>query len=69
MLRYIAFASIFFYQIMAARLLNPSDMMVGADRDEFGCITSAGYSWCDYTQTCESIDELCMSDPSMLYGV
>ena len=25
---------------------------VGADRDEHGCILSAGYSWCEARQTC-----------------
>jgi hypothetical protein len=31
---------------------------VGADRDAHGCIGSAGYSWCEYTQRCERPWEL-----------
>ena len=30
----------------------------GADRDEHGCIPSAGYRWCDRTQQCERPWEL-----------
>ena len=26
--------------------------MVGADRDKFGCITSAGYRWCGMKLSC-----------------
>ncbi len=25
---------------------------VGADRDQFGCIASAGYRWCDVKSSC-----------------
>jgi hypothetical protein len=35
----------------------PSNL-VGADRDTHGCIGSAGYSWCEYTQRCERPWEL-----------
>ena len=31
---------------------------VGADRDEAGCISSAGYSWCERTMQCERPWEL-----------
>ncbi|MCP4001977.1 MAG: serine protease [Gammaproteobacteria bacterium] len=31
---------------------------VGSDRDEFGCIGSAGYSWCKHTNKCERPWEL-----------
>ena len=30
----------------------------GGDRDEFGCIGSAGYQWCAATQSCERPWEL-----------
>ena len=30
-----------------------SSSKVGSDRDENGCIGSAGYKWCSRTQTCE----------------
>jgi hypothetical protein len=32
--------------------------VVGSDRDEFGCIGSAGYSWCELTNQCERPWEL-----------
>ncbi len=28
------------------------NQMVGNDRDEHGCIASAGYSWCEAKQQC-----------------
>ena len=37
--------------------------ILGADRDEFGCIGSAGYSWCNYTKSCTSANELCIPIP------
>lgn len=43
---------------------NDSNFMVGNDRDEYGCIGSAGYSWCEekdkclraWEESCESLD-------------
>ncbi|MDD1780978.1 serine protease [Enterovibrio sp. ZSDZ35] len=32
--------------------------MVGADKDEHGCIGSAGYAWCASTNQCERSWEL-----------
>ena len=31
---------------------------IGSDRDEHGCIASAGYSWCAATDSCERPWEL-----------
>ncbi len=37
-----------------------SQNMVGNDRDEHGCIGSAGYSWCEVKQKClRSWEEKC----------
>ncbi len=36
----------------------PREGLVGADRDEHGCIGSAGYRWCAKTQQCERPWEL-----------
>lgn len=30
----------------------PEEQLVGADRDEHGCIGSAGYTWCESKQKC-----------------
>lgn len=32
--------------------LDNSQNIVGGDRDEHGCIGSAGYSWCETKQKC-----------------
>lgn len=37
---------------------NKEAMTVGSDSDEYGCIGSAGYSWCERTQQCERPWEL-----------
>lgn len=60
MLRFIILASMLMHQVATTRLLSMPEMMLGADRDEFGCIGSAGYSWCNYTQSCQSANEICM---------
>lgn len=60
MLRFVVFATMIVYQVAAARLLSRPEMMLGADRDEFGCISSAGYHWCNYTQSCQSANKLCI---------
>lgn len=31
---------------------NTNGLMTGGDRDEHGCIGSAGYSWCAYKEQC-----------------
>lgn len=36
----------------------PAPQQVGGDRDEHGCIASAGYSWCARTNQCERPWEL-----------
>jgi hypothetical protein len=41
----------------------PTETMVGSDKDEHGCIGSAGYTWCETKQKClreweEACDEL-----------
>lgn len=37
---------------------STTSRMPGADRDEHGCIGSAGYRWCGRTQRCERPWEL-----------
>jgi len=45
---------------------EPSVMTVGGDRDEHGCIGSAGYSWCEIKQKCLRIwEEPCDSTPTI----
>lgn len=61
MLRFTILASLLFVQAAAIRILTNPDiiMIMGADRDENGCIGSAGYKWCNYTETCESVNHIC----------
>lgn len=41
---------------------NQADNLVGADRDEHGCIPSAGYSWCEVKSKCLRIwEEECIA--------
>jgi len=63
MLRYFFIATMFVYQVTARRLLMDPLIMLGADRDEYGCIGSAGYSWCNITEKCVSANELCIPLP------
>jgi hypothetical protein len=37
---------------------NEQPGMTGSDRDEHGCIGSAGYQWCERTRQCERPWEL-----------
>ena len=32
--------------------ISPTETLLGRDRDEHGCIPSAGYSWCESKQKC-----------------
>lgn len=34
-------------------------LIVGSDKDEWGCITSAGYTWCNETESCLPINQIC----------
>ena len=45
------------YIVTAARL---SEVLLGGDRDDYGCITSAGYKWCNETSECVSFNQLCL---------
>lgn len=43
--------------------------MVGNDRDEHGCILSAGYSWCEAKHNClRPWEEYCTSNPSKMFS-
>ncbi len=45
---------LFYVVCMTACVTDSSQgRMTGADRDEHGCIGSAGYLWCAKTQQCE----------------
>ncbi len=45
--------------------LPAQEQMLGGDRDEHGCIPSAGYIWCDEKQKClRTFEEPCSDTPS-----
>lgn len=49
------------------KVITPSQEMVGDDRDEHGCIGSAGYSWCESKNKClRTWEEECPSDDTDL---
>jgi len=31
---------------------SPTEMLIGGDKDEGGCLIGAGYSWCETLQQC-----------------
>jgi hypothetical protein len=46
------------------KCLNHIEPLLGSDRDDFGCITSAGYTWCDKSETCLPINQVCVAQDS-----
>ena len=38
---------------------NGLGLIVGSDKDEWGCIPSAGYTWCNETESCLPINQIC----------
>lgn len=39
---------------------NSEKKLIGGDRDEHGCLTPAGYSWCETKQKClRTWEEIC----------
>jgi len=49
---------------------SPPDNIVGGDRDEHGCIGSAGYSWCETKQKCLRIwEESCDNNTTNTCGI
>ena len=49
----------FINSVNAVRLLRLNHKLIGGI-DEFGCITGAGYSYCNYTDKCHRFDEPCI---------
>ena len=45
--------------------INPrqAENLVGGDKDEHGCVASAGYTWCELKQKClREWEEACQTD-------
>ena len=42
--------------VVGARILGVG-ILLGNDKDSDGCISSAGYEWCEYTQECIRVGE------------
>ena len=49
-------------------LFNDDDvgLIMGSDRDQWGCIPTAGYTWCNETQSCLPINQICSNYSSVL---
>lgn len=41
-------------------------LILGSDKDEWGCVPSAGYTWCNDTQSCLPINQVCSNYSSTL---
>lgn len=41
-------------------------LILGSDRDQWGCIPTAGYTWCNETQSCLPINQICSNYNSTL---
>ena len=57
---YVFMASMLMYKVAAIRLLGNPTLIIGGHKDENGCLVSAGYKWCNYTESCVSVNEICM---------
>lgn len=45
--------------------IEPGNNIVGGDKDEHGCISSAGYSWCEVKNKCLRVwEEKCETNPA-----
>lgn len=42
------------------------NLIMGSDRDEWGCIPTAGYMWCNETESCIPINQICSNYSSVL---
>ena len=49
-------------------LFNDDDvgLILGSDRDQWGCIPTAGYMWCNETQSCLPLNQICSNYSSTL---
>lgn len=41
-------------------------LLLGSDRDQWGCIPTAGYTWCNETASCLPINQICSNYSSTL---
>lgn len=46
-------------QALAVRIIGIEYMLFGGDYDENGCKPSAGYAWCNETNNCIPMNQLC----------
>ena len=49
-------------QTVAIRIIGIEYMLFGGDYDENGCKPSAGYIWCNETQECMPMNQLCLPE-------
>ena len=72
----LALANLFTYavsiRIMGMMLIQPQDdedtlgLILGSDKDQWGCIPTAGYTWCNETESCIPINQICSNYSSVL---
>jgi len=64
MSRFTLFAITLFNAVCLAtsiRILGMS-ILLGGDKDAYGCKSSAGYVWCKDTHSCIPVNEICKSE-------
>ena len=49
-------------QAVAIRIIGIEYMLFGGDYDENGCKPSAGYMWCNETDSCIPMNQSCLPD-------
>ena len=54
--------------LVDATLRGTSHVAIGGDKDEHGCLTSAGYSWCEGSQNCVRTWETPCADGGAIGG-
>ena len=55
----LAFISLQYVTMASAARLIGLQFIFGGDEDEYGCKGSAGYSWCNKTDSCIPANEIC----------
>jgi hypothetical protein len=49
-------------QTVAVRIIGIEYMLFGGDYDDNGCKPSAGYIWCNETESCIPMNQLCLPE-------
>lgn len=68
----LALVNLFTYAMSIRVLIQPQNdedtlgLILGSDKDQWGCIPTAGYTWCNETESCIPINHICSNYRSVL---